>query len=457
MEKNLEDFKIDEVFIDETKDQLIKVGEQKQQKVTTKQLSTYNSVQRDVVSLIKATEDKMIPELIPLRHQRMMQNPFTFFRGTAGLMELDLKKQNQSHIPTIICGDAHLNNFGFYASPERQLLFGLNDFDEARVGNWESDLKRLLVSIILTGEVNGYTASDITDTLKSTIRMYRHGIKHANGISLIQRFYLSYTILDLMAFAKNDTQMTHVLDKIIKRAPNNNSDKVVKKFTTTDASGNLIFKENPPRARRVSPELYEEIKKAFRQYQADSRDSVKVFLINFKVCDIIRYSVGVGSFGTRCYLVLLEGKDGSHLVLQIKEALPLRFNMSSLTVRQSNEQSFDEGDRIITAQRVLQTYSDVFLGSMQFGSRSYYVRQFRDMKDSIDASKLDKESFEVYSQMCSFMLSMAHYRTPTAPMIYGYLKGQKDIDTGFSDWSWNYSKQVHKDYDTFQNYLINGK
>ncbi|WP_201331585.1 DUF2252 family protein, partial [Lactobacillus nasalidis] len=156
---------------------------------------------------------------------------------------------------------------------------------------------------------------------------------------------------------------------------------------------------------------------------------------------------------TRCYLALLTGKDGSHLVLQIKEALPLRYNLAALTVEESQAKGVGEGKRIITAQRVLQTYYDPFLGSMEAGGRSFYVRQFRDMKDSIDPLKLDQDSFTAYCQMCAFILAIAHYQSPTAPMIYGYVHKQKELDQALGQWAVKYADQMEADYARFASYL----
>ncbi|HBQ43378.1 MAG TPA: DUF2252 domain-containing protein, partial [Lactobacillus acetotolerans] len=203
----------------------------------------------------------------------------------------------------MICGDAHVNNFGFFASPERQLLFGLNDFDETRVGNWEVDLKRLLVSAQLAGEINGYDEKDIKDVLNNTVSAYRAGIKYSNGLKLMDRFYLAYNIDDLLdSISDNDKQMEKLLKKIAKKAPKNNSDKVVKKFTSKNDDGKIVFTENPPRARRITDQLYTDFIKAIPQYLRSVSQDVQVLLSNFRVSDIIRYSVGVGSFGTRCYL-----------------------------------------------------------------------------------------------------------------------------------------------------------
>ncbi len=321
----------------------------------------------------------MIPELLGMRHERMMQNPFSYFRATAGIMEADLRAFDDclSHIPVIICGDSHLTNFGFFASPERQLLFGLNDFDEARIGNWEFDLKRLLTSIVLTGRINGFDQDAIKNVLRNSVHGYRRGIDYANSFDLLDLFYASYNINDLIEEMTESEQMKAVLNKVAQRAPKNNSDKVVKKFTYLDADGQLRFNENPPRARRVSPSLYAQLLQGMGEYQQSVSDDV----------------------------------------------------------------------------RVLQTHYDPFLGAMHVNGRSFYVRQFRDMKDSIDPLKLDLESFSAYCLICSFIFAVAHYESPTAPMIYGYVHKQRDLDDGLASWALAYADQMERDYAAFSKYL----
>lgn len=448
----LKKFKIDKLRLKANKEELIEKGRQQASVVSPEKLGQYIPVERDVVEMIKSQEDSMIPELVGLRHQRMMKNVFTFFRGTAGIMEYDLIHGVRSGIPVMTCGDAHLNNFGFFASPERQLLFGLNDFDEARIGNWESDLRRLMVSVQLTGEINGYDQASNEKILEKTANAYKNGINYSKDLKLLDRFYLSYNINDLMNLIADDEQMVKVLNKIANRAPRNNSDKVVKKFTE-EVDGQLRFKENPPRARRISEKLYEQMLEAFDEYRLQLQPDMQVFLSNFSVSDIIRYSVGVGSFGTRCYLVLLTGKDGSNLVLQIKEALPSKYDLNSLSPEEAKKQGYEEGKRVITGQRILQTFYDPFLGTTKTGHRSYYVRQFRDMKDSIDATKLDEASFTAYSRLCAFILAVAHYQSPTAPMIVGYLSECKDFSKYMVTWAKSYAEQVHQDFETYKNYL----
>lgn len=449
----LKKFKVDQLRLKANKEELIEAGAKQAHKVTAADLGDYTPVKRDATKMIKAQEDTMIPELLPLRHQRMMKNAFTFLRGTAGVMEYDLLHGKLSGIPVMTCGDAHLNNFGFFASPERQLLFGLNDFDESRVGNWEADLKRLLVSVLLTAEIKDYSKKDSEHLLAETISAYQEGIKYSADLKLLDRFYLSYNIEDLEnLISHHDKQMEKVLKKIANRAPKNNSDKVVKKFTE-EVKGKRQFKENPPRARRIPEHLYNEMLKAFDGYRANLAPNMQVFMSNFKVSDLIRYSVGVGSFGTRCYLVLLTGKDGSHLVLQIKEAMPSKYDLNSLSVTAAKRQGYEEGRRVITGQKILQTFYDPFLGYTETTDRSYYVRQFRDMKDSIDAMKLDQDSFLVYCRLCGFMLAIAHYQSPTASMIAGYLQASKKFSKNMIKWTKAYGKQVKQDFAAYQSYL----
>lgn len=453
----LDIFDLKKIRINRTSEELVNAGKEKRAKVSSQQLAEFVPVHRDAVAAIKQTESKMIQELLPLRHERMLASKFAFFRGTAELMEQDLKQQYQSHIPLIICGDAHVNNYGFYASPERQLVFGLNDFDESRIGNWESDLKRLLVSARLAGEENGFSLEDINKVLYLITKTYRHSVKRVNRLSLFERLYSSYEIHNMMTaidtMDNSASQMNEILNKIIRKSSRSNSEQIVKKMAEPGKNGQLRFIENAPRAKHVNAKRYAEILQGFENYRDNVRQDIRIFLANFSITDIIRYSVGVGSFGTRCYLILLTGNDGSHLVLQIKEALPLRYNLLQLPIKEAIKNGAMAGRRIVTAQRTLQSSSDPFLGSTAFGGRSYYVRQFRDMKESIKMEKLDYESFNLYCQICSSLLATAHFQSPTAPMVRGYLKGQRELDEGFVDWTNAYANQVAKDYDAFKKSL----
>ena len=229
----LDIFDLKKIKINRTAKELEEAGKEKRAKVSCEKLAEFIPVHRDPIAAIKKTESKMVQELLPLRHERMLASKFAFFRGTAELMEQDLKDQYQSHIPLIICGDAHVNNYGFYASPERQLIFGLNDFDESRIGNWESDLKRLLVSARLAGEENGFSNHHLNDVLHLITKTYRHSIKHNNKLSLFQRLYSSYEIHDMITaidtLHSSTSQMNEILNKIVKKSSRSNSEQIVKK------------------------------------------------------------------------------------------------------------------------------------------------------------------------------------------------------------------------------------
>ena len=448
LNQQLDIFDLKKIQVHHSKTELIKMGEAAQSRINSKELSTYHAVDRDPLQYIQFTESKMIQELLPLRHGRMMVNPFTFYRGTAELMEEDLKHQGQSGVLAILCGDAHVNNFGFYASPERQLLFGLNDFDEARIGNWESDLKRLLVSVELAGQLNGFSQNDLTDVMEKTTKTYRHAIKRSNRQSLSQIYYFQFRYQNMVDIVKemgdehSTDQLANILQKILTKSQRSNSEQIVKKMCVTDENGHLHFKDNEPRARHVSQTRYQEIISGYQKYRDYAREDIRVLLANFRVEDIIRYSVGVGSFGTRCYLVLLTGTDNSHLVLQIKEAMPLRYNLLAMATDAAIASGPRSGRRIVTAQRTLQSSSDPFLAPTSFAGRSYYVRQFRDMKESIKVEKLDLESFTLYCETCALLLATAHFRTPIAPMIRGYLKHQKFLDKGLQLNTHSKSKRI---------------
>lgn len=276
-----------------SKQALFDLGVARQQAVPSRELAAYVPVDRNPLDLIAATESQMLPDLLALRHQRMGVSPFTFFRGTAELMEHDLAEQSHSGIQVIISGDAHVNNYGFYASPERKLLFGLNDFDEARIGNWEDDLKRLLVSTYLAGQSNGFSERDLLPILTNVTRTYRHGVKYANALTLPERFYFSYEIHDMMATIDriSDDQphkISTILEKILKKSPQKNSEQVIAKLTTADEEGRRYFIEQAPRAKRVPQAIKDQLIRGYHRYLKNTREDVRVYLTNFTVDDVIR-------------------------------------------------------------------------------------------------------------------------------------------------------------------------
>lgn len=449
-------YDLSKINIDQPVHELIDQGKKIRDSVPFEKLGTFIPVKRNVVQGISHVEQKMIADLMPLRHKRLAASAFAFFRGTDELMAFDLSKQTSTNIPVVISGDAHIGNFGFYASPERKLLFDLNDFDESTIGSWDWDIRRLLVSIVLQGELLGLDHDQIHSTMKGAVETYQQILKECfENHSAMERYYFSTEVESFLQSEDSSKSLPKVWRKIRDSAEQRNSDKVVKKFTTMNSRGHLVFKENAPRTVHVSDQRFNEIREHLRSYTRSVSPDVTVLLSQFHISDIVRHSVGVGSFSTRCYLVLLTAIDGSHLVLQIKEALQTRrFRGFDVTTPFSQSKP-DNGERIVTCQQILQRASDPLLGFYHNSDsgRSYYVRQFWDMKESINLDKLDEDDFKTYAKICGLLLARGHAQSPTAAIVHGYVGTKKKLVSALINWADDYSKQVHKDYQEFLNSL----
>lgn len=441
-------YNLTRVKVQQTTAELIEDGRRQHRLVPYEELASYKYQRRDPMVIMQNIHAMFLPELVPLRNKRMAANAFAFFRGSVELMDHDLIRGYNSGIPAIICGDAHVGNFGFFASPERQLLFDLNDFDEAGINYWEWDLKRLLVSILLAGHANKFEDEKLIKLLKKVSKTYRKGLKAAYAQPALTRFYPKNSVNQLMASIPNETNKA-LLTHIVTKAQNHNSTQVVKKYTELDKHGHLRFKENAPRSVHPTKATQKRLVKAFKDYRQTVRTDVALLLSTYHITDIIRHSVGVGSFGTLCYLMLLTNIDGSPLVLQVKEALPTRKRRNEDRKALTLQLEANEGQRIIDCQKVLQSASDPFLGYFQANEKSFYVRQFRDMKESIDLTKLDWQQFKSYVKVCSLILANAHSQSPSGATILGYIEGGKGFDTAISQWANAYQAQVQSDYTAF--------
>lgn len=435
------------VKVQQTLPELLEDGQAQLKLVPYAELAQFTPKKRPIAPLIQTTHALLRPELIPIRNQRMQANPFAFFRGSVELMSYDLVRGYNTGIPAIICGDAHVGNFGFFASPERQLLFDLNDFDEAGINYWEWDLKRLLVSVLLAGQQNGFDAAKLKKLLPKVAKAYRKGMQAAYTLPALQRYYPKNTVTNLLALVKDDDEA--LLQRIIAKAQKRTSTQVVAKYTQINAQGVRRFIDQPPRSTHPTKAVTKSFAKAFAQYRQTVRPEVALLLSAYHVTDVIHHSVGVGSFGTLCYLVLLTNIDGSHLVLQVKEALPTRKRRREDPKALTLQLEATEGERIIGCQKVLQSASDPFLGYFQLKTKHFYVRQFRDMKESIDLTKLTWPQFKSYVKVCSVILANAHSQSPRGGAILGYLSGKKAFDEAISHWAQSYEKQVNGDYQAF--------
>lgn len=423
---------------------LHELGKAHRNRVPVTALGRRPVIKRDPVAFIDAIESNLIKELLPQRHAKMAANPAAFFRGTAELMAYDLSHEAQSGLRVLTDGDVHLQNFGFYASPERQLLFDLNDFDEAAPNPFEYDVKRLTTSIYLFGADQHFEESALDDLVQDVVRTYRKALKNAFKQGALERFYASTPVEELIAdLPAEDAAFVRTMAA---KAAKRDNQATVKKFTEL-VGQRRRFKDDAPRSVHVDQGLEIALMKGVLAYQQTTRADVALLLGQYHITDIIRHSVGIGSFGTSCYLVLLTGLGGSHLVLQVKEALPRRRELApnDLTIDQEREAS--EGRRIIAATQILQKASDPFLGWFNLSGKSFYVRQFRDMKGSIDVSILDWRQYAAYGRVCGYLLAMAHAQSPMAAIAAGYMN--KTFDETIQHWAKDYLHQVIDDYAAF--------
>ncbi|UJL23707.1 DUF2252 domain-containing protein [Lactiplantibacillus plantarum] len=429
--------------------ELIALGKARRQVTPFEKLGTFTPVKRNASDYLKHVREMLVPELLPLRRERMSASAFAFFRGSVELMDYDLDYQSSTEISAVVCGDAHIGNFGFYASPERRLVFDLNDFDEAGVHPWEWDLRRLLVSVLLAARDSNFKPKKVEKLIQAASASYREALKRMFDQTTLDRFYRDNEVQAVLNFGGAPEDTADLIASLVKKAQKRNSEQVVRKFTVTNSRGERQFKENAPRSVHIDRQTYQGLKAGISKYLLNVRTDVALLLSQYEVTDIIRHSVGVGSFGSLCYLVLLTSTDGSHMVLQIKEALPTRKVGSQSRPALTAAMELTEGQRIVSSQRILQATSDAFLGYFQMENKSFYVRQFRDMKESIDIPTLDWGQFQAYANTCAMILAKAHAQSPTAAMIRGYVGNSAKFDEAMAKWATAYVEQVDNDYQDF--------
>ena len=413
--------------------------------------AAFTPVDRDPVALIEAQDAGRLPELVPLRRERMSVSPFTFYRGSAGLMAHDLARQAVTGVHVVICGDAHLSNFGLYASPERRLQFDLNDFDEAAPGPWEWDVKRLVTSVVLGGLELGLRPRSIREAALACATGYRVALARMVGMDSLERYYVR---ADAAVIAKTSRGSSREAFEAAKeKATSRTSAQAVGRMTETDALGRVRFQEEPPILTRPSGSAVEaELEEVFKRYRGTVRADVALLLSKYTLTDIARRVVGVGSVGTRCYVAALTCIDGGNLVLQIKEALPSVVTLE-VTPNETTPRTLPPdapmGLRVVAHQHILQAVSDPFLGHVEVGGHDYYVRQFRDMKGSFEISRMRGTQFREYVTACARLLARAHGQSPQVHWVAGYLGGSVEFDRAVVDWSFAYAEQVGTDFAAF--------
>ncbi|MCP1223163.1 DUF2252 domain-containing protein [Sebaldella sp. S0638] len=407
------------------------------------------SEERDPLSILRSQDKTRIEELVPIRYERMSVSPFTYFRGAAAVMAHDLSKTSVTGIHVQICGDAHIGNFGIFGSPEGTLLFDINDFDETIRGPWEWDLKRLAASIILGGESVGFGRKECMKYAFNAVQSYKETMKEATGMNTLDLWYTKIKISEIDI--KKDKIKKRV-DAINAKARSRTSQKAMEKFTHI-IDGERKFIENPPIIEHVfSDEELRFVHNGMKSYRETISSEKRLILNRFRVVDIVRKVVGVGSVGTPCYAVLLLGKDDNDpLIMQVKGASKSVFEPYLKTDAYVNG-----GHRVVAGQRAIQAGSDIFLGWGKLNENDFYVRQLWNMKGSIPMEEIREEGFDLYGQACGKALAYAHANTGNRFAISDYLGKSDTFAEAVAEFAGKYADQTQKDHRQLLDAMENG-
>ncbi len=412
------------------------------------------SKSQDIIKLLKESDADRIPGLIPLKYQRMSVSPFTFFRGSAIIQARDLATANVSGITVQACGDCHLANFGGFASPERKLVFDINDFDETYPGPWEWDIKRLGASLILAARDRGFSKGNANDAVLAATAAYRERMADSAKMTLLDRYYAQVTVEAIQEYFRDDPDMSARLLRKSKQSHSRTSEAVAPKLTAV-IDGRQRIKDNPPVLFHLQgfTRDFEKQRQAFvEEYKQSLQADRRLLYESYRYQDSAMKVVGVGSVGTRCAVSLLLATDDDPLFLQFKEA-----RRSVLESPRGKSRYANQGYRVVEGQRLMQAASDIFLGWSRTKTHDYYVRQLRDMKVSAEVETFKPSTLIAYATMCGWTLARAHAKTGSAVMIAGYLGSGAQFDEALAQYSVAYADQAERDFKTFQTAIRSGR
>jgi uncharacterized protein (DUF2252 family) len=396
----------------------------------------------DPVDLLQAQAKGRQPDLVGIRYARMTPSPFTFMRGAAITMAQDLAGTARSGIKAQLCGDCHLLNFGLYASPERTLLFDVNDFDETLPGPWEWDVKRLATSLVVAGRENGFESSDCQRAAREAVRSYRQRMAEYSQMGELEVWYSRVSAEEIVDLISDPKSMKRA-KKAMSKARGRDSLQALSRLTRV-VDGRRIIVDDPPLLVRVVEEgLRGQIDDILQMYRSTLQDDRRHLLDHYRFVDVARKVVGVGSVGTRDYVVLLEGRDEDDpLFLQVKEA-----QASVLEPFLPKSAYRNHGHRVVAGQRLMQAASDIFLGWLRGpGGRDFYWRQLRDMKGSVRVERLSPGELVLYAGICGWALARAHARSGDRVQIAAYLGKSERFDEAIADFAKTYADQTERDY-----------
>ncbi|MFC5947964.1 DUF2252 domain-containing protein [Pseudonocardia lutea] len=395
------------------------------------------------VESVIATNEGRVARLVPVRIGRMSASPYAYLRGAAAQHAADFATLPATGIRPVICGDAHLGNFGFYASPERELVFDLNDFDEAHPGAWEWDLRRLASSVWVAGRENSATEDQCATAVGECVDAYRRHLERLAEEPLLARSFERIGAQELHERAPSKSSRKAVASAA-RKARRRTSDRALPRFTQRDGAERRLVTE-PPLITRPDPAQYERILAALDEYLRTLPPHWARVVGGYRVVDIAHKVVGVGSVGLRAYIALCEGSGADDvLFLQLKQA---RRSVVAPYVHGDDAWHDHQGQRVVEYQQALQTVSDPLLGWTTVGRRQYYVRQFRDMKGAIVLDGIDAATLADYAAVCGRLLAKGHARTSGASMISGYIGGGGKVRQAVRRFARAYADQTERDFD----------
>jgi uncharacterized protein (DUF2252 family) len=407
----------------------------------------------DPIELLKRSDHGRLPELLPIRYARMQQSAFGFFRGAAAVMAADLATTPRTGLHVQACGDCHVSNFGGFGSPERRLIFDINDFDETLHAPWEWDVKRLATSIVLAGRQKGDGERSCKKAVRAAVASYREHMHQYAKMRALEVWYSSLDAKILIRSAKTKKAKKY-WEQIEKKAELQTAELVFPRMTKV-VNGLPRIIDNPPLIYHPRQRIKQgkRVREMFRRYRLTLPEERRVMIDRYHIVDIARKVVGVGSVGTRCAVVLLMAGKEDPLFLQFKEALP-----SVLEPYAGRSRYRYHGERVVTGQRMLQAASDIFLGwTRDDQGHDYYFRQLRDMKMTINVEDMPKEDWVEYLELCGWTLARAHARTSDPAQIAGYLGRSEVFDKAVARFAFAYADQTQRDHEMFVKAVRSGR
>jgi uncharacterized protein (DUF2252 family) len=421
----------------------------------------------DPVELLQGQAMSRVPELVPIRYGRMSTSAFAFYRGAALVMAADLSRTPSPGLRTQLCGDAHLSNFGVFGSPERHLLFDLNDFDETAPGPFEWDVKRLAASLEIAGRGNGYKAKERRAIVVAAVQSYREAMRTFANEGNVAVWYARLDVDEELRASRSQLPLEGArrAEAAMAKARTRDSMNALEKMTTT-VDGRARIVGDPPLIETIADlfpgsdpdDVMVDMRTLIRDYRTSLVPDRRHLLEQYRLVDMARKVVGVGSVGTRCWILLLEGIDGGDpLFLQAKEA-----GASVLEEFTGGKHRGQHGERVVNGQRLMQAASDIFLGwqravGVDGVRRDFYVRQLRDWKASLPPEQMVPAGMTVYGRLCGWTLARAHARAGDRVAIAAYLGRKDTFDQAIADFAISYADQNEKDHGRLLEEIASGR